>query len=107
VNLKYTLGPNVTLDAAINPDYAEIEADAPVVHREPAVPDLLPGEAALLSRGKRDLRILAPAFLFTHDRRSGLRSKAGLARLARIRLVFLSHPTTPPGITPRMSAAIR
>ena len=31
VNLKYTLGPNVTLDAAINPDYAEIEADAPVV----------------------------------------------------------------------------
>ena len=31
VNLKYTLSPNVTLDAAINPDYAEIEADAPVV----------------------------------------------------------------------------
>ena len=31
VNLKYTLSPNVTLDAAINPDFAEIEADAPVV----------------------------------------------------------------------------
>jgi hypothetical protein len=31
VNLKYTLSPNVTLTAAINPDYAEIEADAPVV----------------------------------------------------------------------------
>jgi hypothetical protein len=31
VNLKYTITPNVTLDAAINPDYAEIEADAPVV----------------------------------------------------------------------------
>jgi hypothetical protein len=31
VNIKYTLTPNVTLDAAINPDYAEIEADAPVV----------------------------------------------------------------------------
>ena len=30
-NLKYTISPNVTLDAAINPDYAEIEADAPVV----------------------------------------------------------------------------
>lgn len=30
-NLKYTLSPNVTLDAAINPDYAEIEADASVV----------------------------------------------------------------------------
>ena len=31
VNLKYTLTPSVTLDAAINPDFAEIEADAPVV----------------------------------------------------------------------------
>jgi hypothetical protein len=31
LNLKYNMSPNVTLDAAINPDYAEIEADAPVV----------------------------------------------------------------------------
>ena len=31
LNLKYTISPNVTLDAAINPDFAEIEADAPVV----------------------------------------------------------------------------
>ncbi|MFN0278189.1 MAG: DUF5916 domain-containing protein [Pyrinomonadaceae bacterium] len=31
VNLKYTISPNITFDAAINPDYAEIEADAPVV----------------------------------------------------------------------------
>ncbi len=31
VNLKYTITPNVTLDAAVNPDFAEIEADAPVV----------------------------------------------------------------------------
>lgn len=31
VTLKYTLSPSVTLDAAINPDFAEIEADAPVV----------------------------------------------------------------------------
>ncbi len=31
VTLKYTLSPNVTLDAAYNPDFAEIEADAPVV----------------------------------------------------------------------------
>jgi hypothetical protein len=31
VNVKYTITPNITLDAAINPDYAEIEADAPVV----------------------------------------------------------------------------
>ncbi len=31
VNIKYTITPNITLDAAINPDFAEIEADAPVV----------------------------------------------------------------------------
>ncbi|NNE97436.1 MAG: carbohydrate binding family 9 domain-containing protein [Pyrinomonadaceae bacterium] len=31
LNIKYTITPNVTLDAAINPDFAEIEADAPVV----------------------------------------------------------------------------
>ncbi|MGI8470399.1 MAG: carbohydrate binding family 9 domain-containing protein [Pyrinomonadaceae bacterium] len=31
VNFKLNVTPNVTLDAAYNPDYAEIEADAPVV----------------------------------------------------------------------------
>lgn len=31
VTLKYTINPSMTLDAAINPDFAEIEADAPVV----------------------------------------------------------------------------
>lgn len=31
VNFKYNMSPNVTLDAAVNPDYAEIEADAPVI----------------------------------------------------------------------------
>lgn len=31
LTLKYTLSPNITFDATINPDYAEIEADAPVI----------------------------------------------------------------------------
>ena len=31
LNLKYQITPNITLDAAINPDFAEVEADAPVV----------------------------------------------------------------------------
>jgi hypothetical protein len=31
VNVKFNVTPNVTLDAAVNPDFAEIEADAPVV----------------------------------------------------------------------------
>ena len=38
VNLKYTITPNVTLDAAVNPDYAEIEADAPVVQANQRFP---------------------------------------------------------------------
>ncbi len=31
VTVKYTISPNITLDAAYNPDFAEIEADAPVI----------------------------------------------------------------------------
>ncbi len=31
LNIKYNFTPNITLSAAINPDFAEIEADAPVV----------------------------------------------------------------------------
>ena len=31
VNLKYTITPNITFDAAYNPDFAEVEADAAVV----------------------------------------------------------------------------
>ncbi|NOT48989.1 MAG: carbohydrate binding family 9 domain-containing protein [Acidobacteria bacterium] len=31
VTVKYSLSPNITIDAAYNPDFAEIEADAPVV----------------------------------------------------------------------------
>ena len=31
LTLKYTITPNITLDAAINPDFAEVEADAPIV----------------------------------------------------------------------------
>lgn len=38
LTLKYTLSSNVTLDAAINPDFAEIEADAPVVRANQRFP---------------------------------------------------------------------
>ncbi|MBK9216647.1 MAG: carbohydrate binding family 9 domain-containing protein [Chloracidobacterium sp.] len=31
LTMKYTITPSITLDAAINPDFAEIEADAPVI----------------------------------------------------------------------------
>ena len=38
VSLKYQITPNVTLDAAINPDFAEVEADAPVVRANQRFP---------------------------------------------------------------------
>ena len=53
MNLKYTISPNVTLDAAINPDFAEIEADAPVVTANQRFPIILPGKAAVLPRRQR------------------------------------------------------
>lgn len=31
VTVKYNISPNVTFDAAVNPDFAEVESDAPVV----------------------------------------------------------------------------
>lgn len=31
VNIKFGITPNITFDAAINPDFAEIESDAPVI----------------------------------------------------------------------------
>lgn len=31
LNLKYTMSPSMTLDLAVNPDFAEVEADAPVI----------------------------------------------------------------------------
>ena len=38
VTLTYTLTPNITLDATINPDFAEVEADAPVVRANQRFP---------------------------------------------------------------------
>lgn len=36
--LKYSLSSNVTLDAAVNPDFADVEADAPVVEANQRFP---------------------------------------------------------------------
>ncbi len=38
VSIKYQITPNVTLDAAINPDFAEVESDAPVVRANQRFP---------------------------------------------------------------------
>lgn len=38
VSIKYQITPTITLDAAINPDFAEVEADAPVVRANERFP---------------------------------------------------------------------
>jgi hypothetical protein len=52
LNLKYTLSPNVTLDAAINPDYAEIEADAPVISANQRFPIFFQEKRPFFLEGK-------------------------------------------------------
>lgn len=52
VNLKYTISPNVTLDAAINPDFAEIEADAPVVSANQRFPIFFEEKRPFFLEGK-------------------------------------------------------
>jgi hypothetical protein len=42
VTFKYSITPNITLDAAINPDFAEIEADAPIVSANRRFPVFFP-----------------------------------------------------------------
>ena len=38
---KFSLTPTITLDFAYNPDFAQVEADAPVIDRQRSFPDLL------------------------------------------------------------------
>jgi hypothetical protein len=52
LNLKYTVSPNVTLDAAINPDFAEIEADAPVVSANQRFPIFFEEKRPFFLEGK-------------------------------------------------------
>jgi len=52
VNLKYTLSPNVTFDLAVNPDYAEIEADAPVVSANQRFPIFFEEKRPFFLEGK-------------------------------------------------------
>jgi hypothetical protein len=52
VNIKYTLSPNITLDAAINPDFAEIEADAPVISANQRFPIFFEEKRPFFLEGK-------------------------------------------------------
>ena len=52
LNLKYTLSPNITFDAAINPDFAEIEADAPIVSANQRFPIFFQEKRPFFLEGK-------------------------------------------------------
>ncbi|MEZ5308380.1 MAG: DUF5916 domain-containing protein [Pyrinomonadaceae bacterium] len=51
VSIKYQITPNVTLDAAVNPDFAEIEADAPVVRANERFPIFFPEKRPFFLEG--------------------------------------------------------
>ena len=51
VSVKYQITPNVTLDAAINPDFAEVEADAPVVRANERFPIFFPEKRSFFLEG--------------------------------------------------------
>lgn len=51
VNIKYTITPNITLDAAINPDFAEVEADAPVITANRRFPIFFPEKRPFFLEG--------------------------------------------------------
>ena len=51
VTLKYTITPNITLDMAINPDFAEIETDAPIVTANRRFPVFFPEKRPFFLEG--------------------------------------------------------
>ena len=53
---KYGITSNITLDATVNPDFSQVESDAFQVERQPALPDLLLRETAVLHGGHGALR---------------------------------------------------
>ncbi len=51
VSVKFQITPNVTLDAAVNPDFAEVEADAPVVQANERFPIFFPEKRPFFLEG--------------------------------------------------------
>jgi len=81
VTLKYTLSPNVTFDAAINPDFAEIEADAPVVTANQRFPIFFEEKRPFFLEGKdifnSALRIFDSRSIVDPDFAAKLTGKSG------------------------------
>ncbi|MEK7724546.1 MAG: DUF5916 domain-containing protein, partial [Acidobacteriota bacterium] len=51
VSVKFQITPNITLDAAVNPDFAEVEADAPVVRANERFPIFFPEKRPFFLEG--------------------------------------------------------
>lgn len=51
VSLKYQVTPNVTVDVAVNPDFAEVEADAPVLRANERFPIFFPEKRPFFLEG--------------------------------------------------------
>ena len=51
VNVKYSITPNLTFDAAINPDFAVVEADAPVITANQRFPIFFPEKRPFFLEG--------------------------------------------------------
>ena len=62
LTMKYTITPNITLDAAINPDFAEIEADAPVVTANQRFPIFFEEKRPFFLEGADIFRSQIPVF---------------------------------------------
>ena len=58
VDLRYGLGSAFTVDATINPDFGQVEAD-PAVNQPLCLRDVLPGAAPVFRRGRARVRLLA------------------------------------------------
>ncbi len=81
VNIKYSITPNVTLDAAINPDFAEIEADAPIVSANRRFPVFFPEKRPFFLEGadifESPLRVFNSRSIVDPDVAAKLTGKVG------------------------------
>jgi len=81
VNLKYSITPNITLDAAINPDFAEVEADAPVVTANQRFPIFFPEKRPFFLEGadifQTPLRLFNSRAIFDPDFAAKVTGKVG------------------------------
>ncbi len=96
VNIKYSITPNITLDATYNPDFAEIEADAPVVSANQRFPIFFQEKRPFFLEGadtfQSPLRIFNSRTIVDPDIAAKLTGKVG-----KISFGFLAASDKAPG----------